>query len=311
MEWLEDFLEIVATRNFSTAATARNISQPAFSRRIKSLENWIGADLVDRSTYPVHLTDAGNMFLPRCQELIRDAYRLRTDCRNVAGASSQLITFSALHTLAIYFFPTWISTIQVPRLPLRSSMDAADFLECIENLSSSRCDFTLTYDHPDGPPVLKTGPFESLQVGSDRLILVSGTDETGKPIFDVDGTSDAEIPYLAYSWSDGYLGKLISLIRARWRRPLNLTTVYQSSLAESIKHMAVAGRGVAWLPQSCVRKSILQGELVQIGGQQMTLEMEVRVFRRAGSMQRENDALWKLMAQSAEKRISRDAAITR
>jgi DNA-binding transcriptional LysR family regulator len=58
LAWLEDFLEIVATRNFSTAAAARNISQPAFSRRIRSLENWVGADLLDRSTYPVHLTSA-------------------------------------------------------------------------------------------------------------------------------------------------------------------------------------------------------------------------------------------------------------
>jgi DNA-binding transcriptional LysR family regulator len=72
LAWLEDFLEIVATRNFSTAASARNISQPAFSRRIKSLETWVGATLVDRSTYPVRLTSAGNMFLPRCQGMVRE-----------------------------------------------------------------------------------------------------------------------------------------------------------------------------------------------------------------------------------------------
>ncbi|MGH6861951.1 MAG: LysR family transcriptional regulator, partial [Phyllobacterium sp.] len=166
--WLEDFLEIVATRNFSTAAAARNISQPAFSRRIKSLETWIGADLIDRSTYPVHLTGAGSMFLPRCQELVRDLYRLRTDCRNVASANSQLYTFAALHTLAIYFFPEWIGSLQASDVPLRSSMDAADFLECIEHLSSGHCDFAISYDHPDGPPVLKSGPFESIQIGWDR-----------------------------------------------------------------------------------------------------------------------------------------------
>jgi DNA-binding transcriptional LysR family regulator len=179
LAWLEDFLELVVTRNFSTAATARSISQPAFSRRIKSLEAWVGADLIDRSTYPVHLTEAGKMFLPRCQEQVHELYRLRTDCRNAAGANAQLVTFAALHTLSIYFFPIWIRLPAMQNLGMRSSMHADDFMGCIEHLTSNRSDFVITYDHPDGPPVLKTGPFESLQVGTDRLILVSGTDVKG------------------------------------------------------------------------------------------------------------------------------------
>jgi DNA-binding transcriptional LysR family regulator len=292
LAWLEDFLEIVATRNFSTAAAARNISQPAFSRRIRSLENWVGADLLDRSTYPVHLTSAGNMFVPRCQELVRDMYRLRTDCRNVAGASSQLLTFTAFHTLAIYFFPDWISRCQGADTPVRSSMHTADFLECIEHLSSGKCNFAIIYDHPDGPPVLEAGPFESLQIGKDLLILVSGADPDGKPLFDLDVPEGTKIPYLSYSWNDGYLGKLISLIQSRRRHPPNLSTVYQSSLAVSLKEMAIAGHGIAWLPQICVQKSINQGQLVQIGGQQMALEMEIRIFRRAGAKNRDVEAFW-------------------
>lgn len=311
LAWLEDFLEVVATRNFSSAAAARSISQPAFSRRIKSLEAWVGADLIDRSTHPVHLTEVGNMFLPRCQEQVREMYRLRTDCRNAAGAGSQLVTFAALHTLSIYFFPTWVCSPAMQGLTIRSSMHAADFMECIEHLSSSRCDFTITYDHPDGPPVLKTGPFESLQVGTDRLILVSGAGDSGKSLYDIDRSGDDAIPFLAYSWNDGYLGKLISLIRSRWRQPLNLNTVYQSSLAESLKHMVLAGHGVAWLPQSCVRQCIEDGDLVQLGGQQMSLAMEIRIFRRVGSLSRASDLLWKQLSLNAEKRLGMDLPLTR
>jgi DNA-binding transcriptional LysR family regulator len=101
-----------------------------------------------------------------------------------------------------------------------------------------------------------------------------------------------KIPYLSYSWNDGYLGKLISLIQSRRRHPPNLSTVYQSSLAVSLKEMAIAGHGIAWLPQICVQKSINQGQLVQIGGQQMALEMEIRIFRRAGAKNRDVEAFW-------------------
>jgi hypothetical protein len=48
--WLEDFIKLADEGNFSRAAEARNLTQPAFSRRIRALEEWVGATLVDRDT---------------------------------------------------------------------------------------------------------------------------------------------------------------------------------------------------------------------------------------------------------------------
>jgi len=48
--WLEDFIKLADEGNFSRAAEARNLTQPAFSRRIRALEDWVGATLVDRDT---------------------------------------------------------------------------------------------------------------------------------------------------------------------------------------------------------------------------------------------------------------------
>ena len=48
LSWLEDFLVLSASGNFSRAADERHMTQPAFSRRIRALEEWLGADLFDR-----------------------------------------------------------------------------------------------------------------------------------------------------------------------------------------------------------------------------------------------------------------------
>jgi DNA-binding transcriptional LysR family regulator len=61
-KWAEDFLALVETRSFGRAATVRNSSPAAFSRRIQSLETWVGAELVDRSSSPLVLTAAGHSF---------------------------------------------------------------------------------------------------------------------------------------------------------------------------------------------------------------------------------------------------------
>ena len=58
-KWLEDLVVLAETRSFSRAALMRNITQPAFSRRIQALEAWMGVDLIVRSSYPPSLTPAG------------------------------------------------------------------------------------------------------------------------------------------------------------------------------------------------------------------------------------------------------------
>ncbi|NWM05812.1 LysR family transcriptional regulator, partial [Klebsiella quasipneumoniae] len=45
IKWLEDFLALANTLNFSKAADERHVTQSAFSRRIKQLEAWLGTTL--------------------------------------------------------------------------------------------------------------------------------------------------------------------------------------------------------------------------------------------------------------------------
>ena len=72
MNWLEDFLSLAETGGFSRAAEARAIAQPAFSRHIRALEEWVGADLCDRSSHPTELTAAGRRFLPLLKQVLAD-----------------------------------------------------------------------------------------------------------------------------------------------------------------------------------------------------------------------------------------------
>ncbi|WP_164666734.1 helix-turn-helix domain-containing protein, partial [Pseudomonas viridiflava] len=47
--WLEDFNALAESGNFSRAADARHVTQPAFSRRIRALESWVGVELFERT----------------------------------------------------------------------------------------------------------------------------------------------------------------------------------------------------------------------------------------------------------------------
>jgi DNA-binding transcriptional LysR family regulator len=80
LKWLEDFIALAETQSFSKSAVFRHVTHPAFGRRIRSLELWCGVDLIDRTGYPVKLTEQGVAFF----ELARDTLRNLQEFKELA-----------------------------------------------------------------------------------------------------------------------------------------------------------------------------------------------------------------------------------
>lgn len=62
------FLALSRTLNFTRAAETCNVTQPALTRAIKSLEDKLGGPLVHRERGNTHLTELGRMMLPYFEE---------------------------------------------------------------------------------------------------------------------------------------------------------------------------------------------------------------------------------------------------
>ena len=95
LNWLEDFLALAERRNFSRAAEARHVTQPAFSRRIQALETWIGTPLVVRSTQGVVLNAAGEYVREHAAALTRDLHQIRRGALRAAGREGAALSIAA------------------------------------------------------------------------------------------------------------------------------------------------------------------------------------------------------------------------
>ena len=78
--WLEDLSALAEYGSFVRAAEARHVTQPAFSRRVRSMETWMGVELFVRTPQGATLTEAGRQILPSAQEAARNLYRPPTPC---------------------------------------------------------------------------------------------------------------------------------------------------------------------------------------------------------------------------------------
>ena len=112
LKWLEDFVSLAETRSFSRSAEERHVTQPAFSRRIQALEMWLGAPLIDRTTYPTTLTESGRRFRETAEEIIQLLGTARADLTAESRTRRRSVSMAALHTLALTFFPRWFGKIE-------------------------------------------------------------------------------------------------------------------------------------------------------------------------------------------------------
>ena len=101
---LSYFIEAAKEKNFTKAAEAIGISQPALSRSIQKLETSVGEPLFERQPRGLKLTETGSFFLVRAKQicdLVDDTFAELDD-----ASSRMQIRLAVIPTIAPYLLPT-------------------------------------------------------------------------------------------------------------------------------------------------------------------------------------------------------------
>lgn len=258
LKWLEDFLLLLETGSFSKAAARRHVTQPAFSRRIRALEHWLGVPLVDRSRAPLRFTEAARAGEDEVRHIVSRFYELRSHLRAEAVARRR-VAFTAQHTLSVVALPRLLRFVEqaVPQVVYRAR--SANKPDCIAQLARGEADFLLCYDKPGLEPVPAGLGARRLRLGTERLVPVSGCAEPNRPLHGPQ--PDRPLPLLAYP-EDSFLGQAL---RDDCLRPLmmgfSVQTVCVSAFTIALKEMALNGLGIAWLPHDLVADDLRAGRL--------------------------------------------------
>ena len=300
-KWLEDFVSLAETRSFSRSAQLRHVTQPAFSRRIQSLEAWAGIDLVDRSSYPTRLTTAGETLHAQALEILGSLQATRNMMRSHKAAGFDMIEFAVPHSLAFTFFPQWVMDLRKRFGAMKSRLIALNVHDAVMHLVEGSCDLLLAYHHPSQPLQLNPDRYEMMSLGHETLVAYARADPNGEPMFSLNA-GGGRVPYLAYA-PGAYLGRLVEVIAKQSAQPLQLEPFYETDMAEGLKAMAIEGHGLAFLPATSVRKELKSRRLVRAApAGQLELEMDIRIYRERPEMARISKpgalALWDFLASS-------------
>lgn len=102
---VQAFIAVARHRNFRRAAAGLHITQTALSRRLQTLESYLGMKLIERTTRSVELTRTGADFLPRAQRLLTELETALTDIRETGRASRGSVTIACVPSIGARYLP--------------------------------------------------------------------------------------------------------------------------------------------------------------------------------------------------------------
>ena len=254
LRYLLDFLDLARTGNFSASARNRSISQPALTRRIQRLEEWVGRLLFDRSATPLQLTSAGREFCPLAARLVDEleSFRKRA-AHDDAGAP---VRFMSIHSLGTAFLPSWLSGGAGARLRGTPAIAFGTYDQCFAALREDEIDIALVY-HTDR---VREARFKGLcrkKVGVETFVPVVAADYARK----IDGwqKAGAPPPAIVELSRDNYLGQALSSAFDYCRRQLGYAAGPVAVRIDAVRGLVEAGCGIGWLPHSMVRSELSGG----------------------------------------------------
>lgn len=277
LDWLEDYIALAKSGSFSLAAESRFVTHPAFGRRIKALEEWVGTQLIIRSQ-PIKLTSAGMIFLEVALQIVDSLKTVKLQLQNDPQNSMNSLRIATGRALASLFFPQWYKELVDDLGFFHAHISTSGAEGSIYKFLSKESDLLIAYKTPLTDLLINTEDYDSIVVGTEAIIPVSAVDSTGKAIYDLKLRKDKRIPWLSFSHELSLRSILIKHLQNEECFPY-LKSVFETDTYDTILEILKKGIGIAWLPYSVVKKDLKNQTIKIIGAEDFQFQTDILLFK--------------------------------
>ncbi|MBI0579241.1 LysR family transcriptional regulator [Neobacillus cucumis] len=164
---LEVFIKVVEKENFSKAAEDLHMTQPAVSQYIRTLEESVGARLLERSNKYVRLNKAGEIVYHHAKEILALYTKMQSLVDDLTNKASGQISIGASYTFGEYILPHIISRMQWQYPLIRPSIKIQNTKEVIELVRMHQLDIGIIEGF------LKDDHLSSEVISEDKMVVVA------------------------------------------------------------------------------------------------------------------------------------------
>lgn len=247
---IASFVRAADLQGFAAAGRALGISASAVGKNVARLEQQLGVRLFHRSTRHVRLTEEGTLFHQRCRRILDDLQDAQAMLQSAVATPRGRLRVS-LPVIGYRFLLPMLPGLKAryPEIELE-----LDFSDRMVDVVEEGFDIVIRSGALEDSPLVarRLGPFRFLLVAAPAYLAARGTPQQPADL--------AQHLCLRYQFATS--GKIED-----WKLPglpERLPTALVCNNMEAMRGAAIAGMGIAWMPDFLAHDALVRGDLVQV-----------------------------------------------
>lgn len=269
---LETLIAVSQTMSFRKAGDLLNLTQPAVSAQIKSLEDEFGTILVDR-TQPLSLTDSGMLFLQEAKKIMEVVEDLKLKIADLKETPQGEIALGTTTSIAMQVLPRVLSYYQDQYPAIKTKIYSMHSSQIMQSVEEGIIDIGIGYLF-EKPPAL-----ESSILYYDTFELIVSPEHAMSQMTHSTIESLQDIPLIMLSQVTAGR-KFIDQVFAQYG--ITPQVIMELSSSEEVKRMVELNLGAAIVSKSSIGKELKMGTLKMIQISELEKSHPVGVVYKAG-----------------------------
>jgi len=251
---LETFIEVARLSSFSRAAEKRFRTQPAISSQIRSLEEEVGAKLLDRSGGKVSLTASGKLFLRFAEETLDARKAATTAIAETERVPRGEIVVGANEGTCLHILPEVFAHFKKQYPDVAVNIKRADYAKVLESVIDNSVDFGVV-----SMPITDNR-LTAVLIHRDELVLIVPPRHPLSKLKSASAADIAQYPLLMpkVGHTRDALDELFHERKLKPRYSMELDS------SELLKRFVAADVGIGFIPRSNVEEDVQANVLVTI-----------------------------------------------
>ncbi len=247
------FAQVVTDGSFTRAAKSLNLGKASVSEHVSQLEDELKVMLLNRSTRQISLTQAGEVFLEYCQEIISQAQAAHDDVSSMSKSPNGKVRVSTTVNFSVFQLTPILAEFKqrYPDIQIELVLD-----DKIVDLVAEQIDIAIRIGSP------KDLPYRYRYLSKVKLVLVAGKNYIAKF-----GSPRKLSDLLQHQWISLTLQEAsvkLSGYKEEVQEQVKLKPAYSSNSPMSSYAMVMTNLGIAMLPEFNVTQEIKNGSLVKV-----------------------------------------------
>ena len=213
LQAMQVFVKVAETGGFAETSRQLNMSPPAVTRAVASLEELIGTRLFTRTTRAVRMTESGARYFEDCKHILAEI----TEAEAAAAGSFTTPSGTLSVTASVMFGHNYVLPILTEYLDINPAVAArALFFDRVTNLIDEGIDIAIRIGHlPDSSyAAIRVGTVRQVVCGSPAYFAEHGVPETPGDLIHhrVIGATSA---FSSLDWRFGTDGRTVVTVKPR------------------------------------------------------------------------------------------------